>query len=128
VAGGGGDAPAGGGETAADLERYVGEYDASSLFGRPVTVLVRDGALAMDVPGQIVYTLGPPDEEGLRPFVGFPEIRVRFVEADPPGGSDAADGDEDADADGQGPTERPRPDRRRSARWSCIRAGSSSSG
>ncbi|MHC4810473.1 MAG: serine hydrolase domain-containing protein [Planctomycetota bacterium] len=72
-------AEAGGGESAADLERFVGRYDASLLFGRPVSVLLRDGGLAMDVPGQITYRLEPPDDEGLRRFAGFPDIAARFV-------------------------------------------------
>ena len=67
------------GESAAALERFVGRYDASLLFGRPVTVLLRDGGLAMDVPGQITYRLEPPDAAGLRRFAGFPDIAARFV-------------------------------------------------
>ncbi len=90
---GDGDAPAESAESAESLERFVGEYDASLLFGRPVTVLVRDGRLAMDVPGQMVFTLSPPDEAGMRTFEGFPAIKVRFVEADRPARGEDAEGD-----------------------------------
>lgn len=75
-------AEAGGASGAADasLARYAGEYDASLLFGRPVTVAVDGDGLTMDVPGQIVYRLTEEDENGMRAFDGFPQIQIRFVE------------------------------------------------
>lgn len=43
-----------------DLEPYIGEYEFAG-FDAPVKALVRDGRLALDVPGQTVYDLIPPD-------------------------------------------------------------------
>ncbi|MFK7961678.1 MAG: serine hydrolase domain-containing protein [Phycisphaerales bacterium] len=78
----GGDAGADG-PAETNLDRFAGTYDAVSAFGKPVEVFVRDGALRVDVPGQIVFTLAAPDPDtGRRAFEGFPQIEVSFVEDD----------------------------------------------
>jgi hypothetical protein len=71
--------------TAEDLERFTGVYRASFFQFRdaPFTVTHRDGKLAVDVPGQTVYELAPPDADGKRAFVLVPDpIQVEFTEAD----------------------------------------------
>lgn len=63
-----------------DFTRYVGEYRFDQL-GTDVEVLVRDnGSLALDIPGQMVFTLGAPDEEGKRAFQEVGGIEVKFME------------------------------------------------
>jgi len=51
----------------AEYEPYVGVYAAASgpLAGREFKVLVRNGKLAVDIPGQMVVDLKDPDENGL---------------------------------------------------------------
>ena len=59
---------------------FVGKYVAN--FGpfsdQRFTVLVKDGALAVDVPGQQVFALKPPDAEGKRHFAITSTIAVSF--------------------------------------------------
>jgi CubicO group peptidase (beta-lactamase class C family) len=86
-------------ESPESLRRYVGMYDASLLFGKPVEVRVRDGRLVMDVPGQIVYELTAPDADGRRAFVGFPQIQVQFVDGPPAAAAEDDDDDEAGDVD-----------------------------
>ncbi len=65
-----------------DLARFTGKYIAN--FGQfsdaAFEVTVRDGTLAVDVPGQTVYELKGPDEDGIRPFAMTDQIRIRFNE------------------------------------------------
>jgi len=42
---------------------YVGDYSHQAA-GKTFTVLVQDGALAVDIPGQLVVVLNEPDDEG----------------------------------------------------------------
>ena len=42
---------------------YLGEYSHQAA-GKTFTVLEQDGALAVDIPGQLVVVLNEPDEEG----------------------------------------------------------------
>ena len=57
---------------------YLGEF--GQFDGAEFRVLVRDGQLAIDVPGQMVYELRPPDEDGKRAFVFTDQIKIRFNE------------------------------------------------
>ncbi|WP_428263210.1 serine hydrolase domain-containing protein [Haliangium sp.] len=78
----------GGDEDAApkeDFEPYVGEYEAN--FGpfrdaRFKVLVNEDGKLAVDVPGQQVFELEPPDEQGRRGFAITDQISVSFERAD----------------------------------------------
>lgn len=68
-----------------DPSEFVGEYDANFGPFRDQVFEVTvgdDGRLAVDVPGQTVYALGPPDEDGWRPFVLTDAIAVRFERDD----------------------------------------------
>ena len=74
-----GEKPADDGATE-DYEPYIGEYIAN--FGQfkntTFTVLVQNDRLAVDVPGQQVFELKEPDEEGKWYFVISNEIAVSF--------------------------------------------------
>jgi CubicO group peptidase (beta-lactamase class C family) len=63
-----------------DYEPYIGEYIAN--FGQfkdeIFTVLVQNDRLAIDVPGQQVFELKEPDEEGKWYFVISNEVAVSF--------------------------------------------------
>jgi CubicO group peptidase (beta-lactamase class C family) len=63
-----------------NLEAYPGKYDAN--FGpfkdTHFTVMVQNDRLAIDVPGQMVYQLDPPDDEGKWYFSMTNEIAVSF--------------------------------------------------
>jgi len=65
---------------AIDYEPYLGKYIAN--FGQfkdaRYTVVVQNGHLAIDVPGQMVYELKPPDEEGKWFFAISDQIAVSF--------------------------------------------------
>jgi CubicO group peptidase (beta-lactamase class C family) len=62
-----------------ELQKYLGSYrfEESQVT---VEVLIQNNRLAIDVPGQMVYELYPPDEEGVWVFRVTPEISVRFTE------------------------------------------------
>ncbi|MFC1893369.1 serine hydrolase domain-containing protein [Chloroflexota bacterium] len=62
-----------------DLQKYLGSYRSEQL-GITVEVLVQNNRLAADVPGQMVYELYPPDEEGMWFFRVTPDISLRFSE------------------------------------------------
>lgn len=64
-----------------DLARYVAEYHFAP-WDADWTVLIKDGRLAVDVPGQMVYELADPDEQGRRTFKGFEFAAVSFTEDD----------------------------------------------
>jgi CubicO group peptidase (beta-lactamase class C family) len=65
---------------AEDFSAYVGAYlgNFGPFDGREFEVLVQNGRLAVDVPGQIIYELHGPDESGKRPFTLTDTISVRF--------------------------------------------------
>ena len=71
-------------ETSEEYEAYLGTYVAN--FGpfrnAEFTVLEQSGHLAVDVPGQIVYELKPPDEEGKWYFALTNEVAVSFERDD----------------------------------------------
>jgi CubicO group peptidase (beta-lactamase class C family) len=62
-----------------ELQKYLGSYRFEELQVT-VEVLIQNNRLAIDVPGQMVYELYPPDEEGVWVFRVTPEISVRFTE------------------------------------------------
>lgn len=63
-----------------DFEPYLGTYvgQFAQFKGVDFTVLVQNGRLAVDVPGQMVYELNPPDADGKRQFAITDQISVRF--------------------------------------------------
>ncbi|HEX6883565.1 MAG TPA: serine hydrolase domain-containing protein [Planctomycetota bacterium] len=68
---------------ASDLARFTGTYLANffQFQGARFELSAREGKLWLDVPGQTVYELGPPDEHGKRPFTAIPDqIQVSFGE------------------------------------------------
>ncbi len=68
------------GDKIEEYEPYLGEYIAN--FGQfqdeEFTVLVQNGRLAIDVPGQQIFELKEPDEEGKWYFVITDQIAVSF--------------------------------------------------
>jgi hypothetical protein len=66
-----------------ELQKYLGSYRSEELQ-ITVEVLIQNNRLAIDVPGQMVYELYPPDEEGVWLFRVTPDISVSFNET--PGG------------------------------------------
>ncbi len=58
----------------------LGRYrpEGGRLAGQEVEVLVENGRLAIDVPGQLVFLLTDPDDQGWRRFVIDERVRVRF--------------------------------------------------
>jgi len=63
-----------------DLAVYAGKYEANfgSFHGAFFTVMVKGDRLAVDVPGQMVYQLEPPNDEGKRAFSLTDQIAVSF--------------------------------------------------
>lgn len=79
-----GDAPA---DEPIDYEQYLGEFiaDYAHFDQIPFTVQVNDaGKLAVHIPGQALFELKSPDEEGLWEFVLTDTIKLSF-ERDPDG-------------------------------------------
>ena len=70
----------GGGEVA-DLEPYLGEYvaDFGQFRDERFTVILRDDGIAVDIPGQQIFDLAAPDDEGLWNFELTEEIAISFV-------------------------------------------------
>ncbi len=62
-----------------NLRKYLGSYRSEQL-GITVSVLVQNVRLAVDIPGQMVFELYPPGEEGLWVFRVTQEISLRFHE------------------------------------------------
>jgi len=60
-----------------ELEVFMGHYK-DPAFPTPITVQVQSGHLAVDVPGQMVYELHLPDDEGLWQFRAVPSIGLEF--------------------------------------------------
>ncbi|MDH5781392.1 MAG: serine hydrolase [Dehalococcoidia bacterium] len=71
-------------DTTEDYEPYIGKYIAN--FGQfqdtEFTVLVQNDRLAIDVPGQQIFELKEPDEEGKWYFVISDEIAISFERDD----------------------------------------------
>jgi hypothetical protein len=60
------------------LQPYLGRYEAT-YKKETHTVVLREGQLAIDVPGQMVYELLDPDESGRRQFALTDKVAVSFV-------------------------------------------------
>jgi len=63
-----------------DFAPFLGTYTGN--FGpfknAEFKALVQNGRLSVDVPGQMVYELNPPDDEGKRHFVITDQVAVKF--------------------------------------------------
>jgi secernin len=66
------------GSVPAHLQPFLGRY-RSTYKPETHTVVIREGRLAIDVPGQTVYELRDPDESGRRQFVLTDRVEVSFV-------------------------------------------------
>jgi len=62
-----------------ELQKYLGSYRSEELQ-ITVEVLIQNNRLAIDVAGQMVYELYPPDEEGVWVFRVTPDLSARFTE------------------------------------------------
>ncbi|MGB6872660.1 MAG: serine hydrolase [Dehalococcoidia bacterium] len=62
-----------------ELQKYLGSYRFEELQVT-VEVLIQNNRLAIDVPGQMVYELYPPDENARWVFRVTPDISVSFNE------------------------------------------------
>ncbi len=62
----------------AQFQPYLGRY-VCTYKQETHTVIVREGRLAIDVPGQMVYELLDPDEMGRRQFAISDKIKVSFL-------------------------------------------------
>jgi hypothetical protein len=62
-----------------ELQKYLGSYRSEELQVT-VEVLIQNNRLAIDVPGQMVYELYPPDENERWVFRVTPDISVSFNE------------------------------------------------
>ena len=60
-----------------ELQRYLGTYRSEELQ-LTIEVLIQNNRLAVNVPGQMVYELDPPDEDGMWVFRVTSDISVRF--------------------------------------------------
>ncbi|MFC1725626.1 serine hydrolase domain-containing protein [candidate division KSB1 bacterium] len=67
-----------------DLEEKFGEYLGTYVANfdiyrnREFTVLIQNGNLAVDIPGQLVFELKDPDNEGKRNFAMTDQVAVSF--------------------------------------------------
>jgi len=62
-----------------ELQKFLGSYHSEQL-GMTAKVLVQNNRLAVDVPGQMIYELYPPDDKGLWFFRVTPDISLKFNE------------------------------------------------
>ena len=62
-----------------ELQKYLGSYRAENV---DVKVFIQNNRFAIDVPGQTVFELHPPDEEGKWVFRANDGIAVEFNESD----------------------------------------------
>jgi len=62
-----------------ELQKYLGSYRSEELQVT-VEVLIQNNRLAIDVPGQMVFELYPPDENDRWVFRATPDIGVSFNE------------------------------------------------
>jgi CubicO group peptidase (beta-lactamase class C family) len=64
-----------------ELQKYLGSYYSEEL-GVTVEALVQNNRLAVDWPGEMIYELYPPDEEGIRVFRVYEGFTLRFNETE----------------------------------------------
>ena len=62
-----------------ELQKYLGTYHSEEF---DVKVVIQNNRLAIDLPGQMVFELYPPDEEGKWVFRAIDEAAVEFNESD----------------------------------------------
>ena len=62
-----------------ELQKYLGSYHSEEL-GVTVEVLIQNNRLAVDWPGEMVYEMYPPDEEGIWVFRVSEDFTLRFNE------------------------------------------------
>ena len=62
-----------------ELQKYLGSYLSENV---DVKVVIQNNRLAIDVPGERVFELYPPDEEGKWFFRAFDGMAVEFNESD----------------------------------------------
>ena len=62
-----------------ELQKYLGNYNSEEL-GVTVEVLIQNNRLAVDWPGEMIYDLYPPDEEGIWVFRVYDGFTLRFNE------------------------------------------------
>jgi len=62
-----------------ELQKYLGSYHSEEL-GVTVEVLIQNNRLAVDWPGELVYEMYPPDEEGIWVFRVSEDFTLRFNE------------------------------------------------
>ena len=62
-----------------ELQKYLGTYHSEEF---DLNVVIQNNWLAVDVPGQMVFELYPPDEEGKWVFRAIDEAAVEFNESD----------------------------------------------
>jgi len=62
-----------------ELQKYLGSYHSEEL-GVTAKVLIQNNRLAVDWPGEMVYELYPPDEEGIWVFRVSDRFKLRFNE------------------------------------------------
>lgn len=69
---------------AEDLRPFLGKYlaDFDPFDGKVFTVKKKNGKLAVDVPGQMLYELKAPDDKGRRYFAATDQIFVTFAVKD----------------------------------------------
>ncbi|MCB9845853.1 MAG: serine hydrolase [Phycisphaeraceae bacterium] len=79
--GGSVDAPAGAAMTEEEMAPLLGRYHSKEI-DTDLTVLIQDGKLALDVPGQMVFPLKWPNEQGRWVFELTDEIALRFNRAE----------------------------------------------
>ncbi|MCH2102217.1 MAG: serine hydrolase [Planctomycetes bacterium] len=60
------------------LRPYLGKYDFKEVDVE-VTALIKNQRLAVDIPGEMIYELHPPDEEGWRTMRAMSFVSVRFT-------------------------------------------------
>ena len=65
----------------AELERYLGSYQ-DPAFEEPIALVISHDRLSVDVPGQMVYQLHPPSDDGRWLFRVTDELGVEFHEDD----------------------------------------------
>lgn len=67
-------------EVSEELRPFLGDYNSkeSAPEDKPLTVLYRNGNLALDVPGQMVFELSGPDDQGWWVFKLSADVKVSF--------------------------------------------------
>jgi hypothetical protein len=62
-----------------ELQKYLGEYYNEEEDAKP-TVVIQHNRLALDVPGEMVFELYPPNEEGVWVCRVIDKLQLRFIE------------------------------------------------